>query len=72
MGKGQGKNISKAKVKKTDRQKFLEMMDSYVPWKDWIILIDPYYYQQGRRGRKELSPRSHASDISATGLVLHL
>lgn len=36
------------------REKFLEMMNSTVPWSVWVGLIEPFYYADvpGKRGRK--------------------
>lgn len=36
--------------KTTKREKFLNMMDEIIPWKDWSRLIEPYY-PKGKRGR---------------------
>ncbi|MGI8882205.1 MAG: IS5 family transposase [Jatrophihabitans sp.] len=33
------------------RERFLETMDSTIPWAEWVRLIKPHYYV-GRRGRK--------------------
>lgn len=35
----------------TKREKFLDTMDEIIPWDEWCILIEPYYYP-GKRGRK--------------------
>ena len=39
--------------RKTRRRTFLEMMDSSVPWEEWLALIRPYYYAdyEGKVGR---------------------
>ena len=38
---------------KTRRREFLELMDSSVPWEEWLALIRPFYYAdgEGKRGR---------------------
>ncbi|MDQ3274526.1 MAG: IS5 family transposase [Actinomycetota bacterium] len=36
------------------REKFLESMDSVIPWARWVALIEPHYYadRPGKKGRK--------------------
>lgn len=34
----------------TRREEFLKVMESIIPWKDWVALIEPYY-PTGKRGR---------------------
>jgi IS5 family transposase len=36
------------------RERFLEAMDSTIPWSEWVALIEPYYYvdRPGKKGRK--------------------
>lgn len=36
--------------KKTRREEFLDTMNQMIPWKDWILMIQPYY-PTGKRGR---------------------
>ena len=37
--------------RKTKREKFLDSMTEYVPWKECIQLIQPYYYKN-KKGRR--------------------
>jgi len=37
--------------KTTRREKFLENMDRIVPFKEWIALIEPFYYVKRSDGR---------------------
>lgn len=37
----------------TKRDEFLKAMDEFIPWDEWISLIEPYY-PSGRRGRPPL------------------
>ena len=39
------------KKRTTSREKFLNAMDSIVPWEHWVSVIEPYY-SKGIRGRK--------------------
>ena len=36
------------------RERFLEAMDSTIPWASWVAVIEPHYYgdRPGKRGRK--------------------
>ncbi len=34
----------------TKRDEFLKAMDEFIPWDEWVSLIEPYY-PSGRRGR---------------------
>ena len=36
--------------KKTRREEFLDTMDQMIPWRDWILMIQPHY-PSGKRGR---------------------
>lgn len=36
---------------KTNKKVFLEKMDLFILWKDWVSIIDPIYYK-GRVGQK--------------------
>ena len=42
---------------KTRRREFLELMDSSVPWKEWLALIRPFYYEnyEGKKGRPPIA-----------------
>ena len=42
---------------KTRRHEFLELMDSSVPWEEWLALIRPFYYEnyEGRKGRPPIA-----------------
>lgn len=37
--------------RRTKREEFLDLMDGIIPWKEWVEIIRPYYYQN-TRGRK--------------------
>lgn len=39
--------------RRTKKEDFLDSMDEIIPWKDWIALIEPYYYNntRGRRAK---------------------
>lgn len=39
--------------RKTKREKFLDSMDTIIPWSHWIGIIQPYYYNN-KRGRKPI------------------
>lgn len=43
------------KKRTTNREKFLNAMDSIVPWEHWVSVIEPYY-SKGIRGRKPKDP----------------
>jgi IS5 family transposase len=36
------------------REQFLAMMDTTIPWREWVAVIEPFYYSdaEGKRGRK--------------------
>lgn len=34
----------------TKREEFLDIMDEIIPWDEWVVLIQPYYFS-GKRGR---------------------
>jgi IS5 family transposase len=36
------------------RERFLDLMDSTIPWGEWVAVIEPFYYadRPGKRGRK--------------------
>ena len=38
------------KKKQTRRDLFLQKMEAFVPWREWLALIEPYY-PRGERGR---------------------
>ncbi len=42
---------------KTRRREFLELMDSSVPWEEWLALIRPFYYEnyEGKKGRPPIA-----------------
>ncbi len=40
--------------RKTKREEFLASMDKIIPWKHWVELIQPYYYNS-KRGRKPVA-----------------
>ena len=39
--------------RRTKREEFLDLMDGIIPWKEWVEIIRPYYYQntRGRRAK---------------------
>ena len=37
--------------RRTKKEEFLDSMDEIIPWKEWIALIEPCYYDN-RRGRR--------------------
>ena len=39
-----------ARKRKTKREEFLQVMNSIIPWEDWIALVRPFY-PSGKRGR---------------------
>jgi len=36
---------------RTRKKEFLEKMENFIPWSEWIGIIKPYYYA-GKRGNK--------------------
>jgi len=40
--------------KRTRREVFLEQMETAVPWKDLVDVVEPYYPKGGGRGRRPI------------------
>ena len=39
------------KTRKTRTERLTERLEKLVPWSDLLALIQPFYYESGRRGR---------------------
>jgi len=40
------------KEAKTHKKEFLEQINRIMPWGDFTELVEPYYYEEGRRGNQ--------------------
>ncbi len=45
-----------AKKRKTRKERFLEQMESCVPWSAFEAIIEPYYPKAGKRGGQPTLP----------------
>ena len=56
------------KTRKTRTERLTERLEKLVPWSDLLALIQPFYYESGRRGRQpfplELMLRIHLLQIA--------
>ena len=56
------------KTRKTRTERLTERLEKLVPWSDLLALIQPFYYESGRRGRQpfplELMLRIHRLQIA--------
>ena len=43
------------KTRKTRTERLTERLEKLVPWSDLLALIQPFYYESGRRGRQPAS-----------------
>ena len=45
------------KEAKTHKKEFLEQINRIMPWGDFTELVEPYYYEEGRRGNQPFALR---------------
>ena len=53
---------------RTKKKEFLAQIERIVPWKEWLVLIQPCYYK-GERGNETLSAGDHAASVPAAKSV---
>ena len=52
---------------RTKKKEFLAQIERIVPWKEWLVLIQPCYYKRARQ--QTLSAGDHAASVPAAKSV---